>query len=284
MPPKKVYKRISNNEWAQIGRYVQNHPEESLNHIAQRFKVRPSTLRSKSQRQGWRTKKTTDSENDAENITAENITENITDEFVGENITQKFVSENITDEIAGTRIKPDWPHIKAWYVTHPKASFRITARRYGVSESTLTKRAIAEGWAGLRERKQKENEAKVQQLAEQIITAKVVEDRTLEIVTTEILVNEARRVALNALKDAQGSQRMWAALQAAIVAKVSQQALALTLNRPRSQASSIDLLSIQQVAADHPARQNPTGSPDRTPHLKILEKTRHPQSLDPRAA
>jgi hypothetical protein len=89
-------------------------------------------------------------------------------------------AENIAGEIEATKLKPDWPLIKAWYVTHPLASFRVTARRYDVSESTLDKKPRAE-------------------------------------------------------------------------------------NRPGSQASPIDLLSIYRIAADHPERQILTSSPDHTP-------------------
>ncbi|MBU1742604.1 MAG: hypothetical protein KKC37_13765, partial [Proteobacteria bacterium] len=66
MPPKKGNKRLSPAEWAEIGRYVEEHPDEDLTSIAERFGIPDSTLRTKNRIRGWRTqKKTTETENDA---------------------------------------------------------------------------------------------------------------------------------------------------------------------------------------------------------------------------
>ncbi|MBU0513847.1 MAG: hypothetical protein KJ621_03655, partial [Proteobacteria bacterium] len=265
MPPKKGNKRLSPAEWAEIGRYVEEHPDEDLTSIAERFGIPDSTLRTKNRIRGWRTqKKTTETENDA---AAKNDAKND--------------GENDADLSGPQKGKPNWPTIKAWYITHPKASFRVTAQRFGVSLSALDRRARAEGWYEERVAKQQQIEAEAGQRAEKNITAKVVEERTLEIVTTEVLVNEARKAALDALKEAQGSQRLWAASQVVGIAKTAQQALALVTPGPGDQMGPAAPVPIERYVTDNPDRPGLLNFLEYASHLKILTKTQGLQPFHP---
>lgn len=55
----------------------------------------------------------------------------------------------------------DWTAIKTEYIADPKSSYRSLAKKYGVSASTLMKRASAEHWADERKQNGSKVEARI---------------------------------------------------------------------------------------------------------------------------
>lgn len=63
----------------------------------------------------------------------------------------------------------DWIKIKTEYISG-QGSYRSLSKKYGVSESTLTRKAISEAWKAEREAQRSEIEAKTQQKAAEKIS------------------------------------------------------------------------------------------------------------------
>lgn len=63
------------------------------------------------------------------------------------------------------RLMNDWVKMKSEYVRDPSISYRILSEKYGVSLSSIQKRASKEKWADLRQQICNKYEAKIQQSA-----------------------------------------------------------------------------------------------------------------------
>lgn len=91
--------------------------------------------------------------------------------------------------------------------------------------------------------------------AEKIITRRIVKDKTGEFVNVELLANEARRMALEGLREAaakSGPEKIAAAKQVAEIVRTTQQALAIKSPLLKPPDSGLDDQAIDQLLADTP--------------------------------
>ena len=86
--------------------------------------------------------------------------------------------------------KPDWAKIRAEYITGG-ISQRKLAAKYGVSETTLMKKAAAENWSKLKKETDSKSIAKAQQktanaVADNAIKAERIKSKLLDILERQI--------------------------------------------------------------------------------------------------
>ncbi|MBU0516549.1 MAG: hypothetical protein KJ621_17470 [Proteobacteria bacterium] len=146
-----------------------------------------------------------------------------------------------------------WAEVRAWYVSDPEASLRKAARRFGISFSTISSRSQSEGWVAARREKQARIVAEARDRAEKIITRRIVADKTAEFVNVELLANEARRMALEGLREAaakSGPEKIAAAKQVAEIIRTTQQALAIKSPLLKPPDSGLDDQAIDQILTD----------------------------------
>ncbi|MBU1741715.1 MAG: hypothetical protein KKC37_09230 [Proteobacteria bacterium] len=181
------------------------------------------------------------------------------------------------------RSDEEWARVRAWYVSTPDSTTQKAAKKFGIPVDTVRSRAKKENWGAAKKERQPEITKKSLTRAEEIITKRVISEQAQEIVTTELLCNETRKAALDALKEAQGTQKMWAASQAATVAKTTQQALAIAIPNLGDQAGPSVPIPIERYITDNPDRPGLLNFLEYAPHLKILTKTQGLQPFHPNA-